>query len=415
MAKVVIAGGGAAGMAAAISAAECGNEVTVIEKNEKLGKKLFITGKGRCNITNACDTQDLFQNILSNSKFLYSAIHGYDNYMVMDFFENNGCPVKTERGNRVFPVSDKSSDVIKTLCNRMRQLGVNIFLNCEVKDIDIKDGHINGLKYVDAKNHYRYIECDKLIIATGGKSYPSTGSTGDGYIFAQKAGHTVTRLYPALVPFELKGDEYKQLQGLSLRNVSLSIFSGSKKVYEDFGEMLFTHFGISGPLVLSAGNSVASYIQKNTKDGIYISIDLKPALSKQQLDTRILKDFENNKNKQLKNSLDALLPRTIIPVVITHSGIDDEKMVNSITKEERMALIDAIKELKFEFKNFRDFNEAIITKGGVNVKEINPSTMESKKVSGLFFAGEVMDVDAYTGGFNLQIAWSTGHLAGMDY
>lgn len=412
MAKVLVIGAGAAGMMASISAAECGNEVIVLEKNEKAGKKLFITGKGRCNITNACDTQDLFANILSNQKFMYSAIYSFDNSLVMDFFVDNGCKIKVERANRVFPESDKSSDVIRTLTDKMKKSGVILKLNCCVEKIDKKDD-LFEVKYVNENNKLQSITADKVIIATGGKSYPSTGSTGDGYKFAKSFGHTVTQLMPALVPFELKGNDFKEVMGLSLKNIKLSIKADEKCIYDEFGEMLFTHFGISGPLVLSAGNKVAAALQKNKKQ-IDIYIDLKPALDEQTLDARIKKDFEKNINRQFKNSLDALLPKSLIPVIIRRSEIDSNKEVNSVTKQERMKLVSLIKGLKFEFKGFRGFEEAIITKGGINVKEINPSTMESKLVHGLFFAGEVIDVDAKTGGFNLQVAWSTGHMAGCD-
>lgn len=413
MYKVVIVGGGAAGMMAAISAAQSNDSVILLEQNEKLGKKLFITGKGRCNVTNACDTYDLFYNILTNDKFLYSAIYSFDNNMVVDFFEKNGCKLKVERGNRVFPVSDKSSDVIKTLANTMKNLGVDVRLNCKVTSVGKTDGKVSSVEYEDERMKKACITCDKVIIATGGKSYPSTGSTGDGYRFAKNLGHKVTKLWPALVPFELCGDEFKSVMGLSLRNVSLKIIASGKVIYDEFGEMLFTHFGISGPLVLSAGNSVARILQKSQEGkDIVISIDLKPALNETQLDTRLLKDFEENRNKQLRNAFDALLPKSLIPLFISRTGIDGERMVNSIRKEERQKIISLLKGLEFGFKGFRDFNEAIVTKGGVNVKEINPSTMESKLVKGLFFAGEVLDVDACTGGYNLQIAWSTGHLAG---
>ena len=420
MSKVVIIGGGAAGMMAAISAAGNGDNVTLLEKNEKLGKKVYITGKGRCNITNACETSELFNSIFSNKKFMYSAIYSYDNNAVIDFFNENGCPVKIERGNRVFPVSDKSSDVIKALNQKMKGLKVDIRLNCEVKDI-VKENNEFIVKYIDERNLNKNIQCDKVIVATGGKSYASTGSTGDGYVFAKKFGHTIKELTPALVPFELKGDDYKQMQGLALKNINFVVKDSCSNttIYKEFGEMLFTHFGISGPVILSSGNAVSTFIQKAKKKNkdynILISIDLKPALDIETLDARLLRDFKENLNKQLKNSLDALLPKSIIPVVIKKSEIDEEKMVNSITKQERLALVNTIKNLEFEFNRFRDFNEAIITKGGIDVKEINPSTMESKLVPGLYFAGEILDVDAATGGYNLQIAWSSGYMAGQNY
>ena len=412
MAKVIIIGAGPAGMMAALSATECGDAVTVIEKNEKAGKKLFITGKGRCNITNACDVSDLFPNILSNRKFMYSAIYSYDNSFVMDFFNNNGCLVKVERGDRVFPVSDKSSDVIRALTKAMADAGVTLLTSCRVIKVDKKDHFY--VQYVDGKNKKHVMEGDKVIIATGGKSYPQTGSTGDGYQFAKAFGHNITKLSPALVPFELKGNDFSEIMGLSLKNVSLKVKTGGKIIFDEFGEMLFTHFGISGPLVLSAANVTAAAVEKKSGD-IKVVIDLKPALSEEVLDARILKDFQMNINKQFKNSLDRLLPKSIIPLIVRRSGIDGDKEVNSVTKEERAALVKAIKELDFEFKGFRGFEEAIITKGGVDVKQINPSTMESKLVEGLYFAGEIIDVDGKTGGFNLQIAWSTGHLAGSNY
>ena len=420
MNKVVIIGGGAAGMMAAISAAESGENVTLLEKNEKLGKKVYITGKGRCNITNACDTSELFNSIFSNKKFMYSAIYSYDNNAVIEFFNENGCPVKIERGNRVFPVSDKSSDVIKTLDLKMKKLNVDVRLNCEVKDIK-KENNEFVIKYCDERNFDKNIKGDKVIIATGGKSYASTGSTGDGYVFAKSFGHSIKEISPALVPFELKGDDYRQMQGLALKNINFIVKDGCSNttIYKEFGEMLFTHFGISGPVILSSGNAVSTFIQKAKKKNkdynIIISLDLKPALDMETLDARLLRDFKEKLNKQLKNSLDALLPKSIIPVVIKKSGISEEKMVNSITKSERLTLINTIKNLEFEFSRFRDFNEAIITKGGVDVKEINPSTMESKLVPGLYFAGEVLDVDAATGGYNLQIAWSSGYVAGQNY
>lgn len=413
MSKVLVIGAGAAGMMASISASKCGEDVTVLEKNEKAGKKIFITGKGRCNITNACDTADLFSNILSNPKFMYSAIYAYDNNSCMDFFDRHGCKVKVERGGRVFPVSDKSSDVIRTLTDEMKKLKVNVRYNCEVVDVSKGDEQFN-VRFHDERGRQSVLSCDKLIIATGGKSYPATGSTGDGYRFARNFGHTVTPLMPALVPFVLKGSDFKEMMGLSLKNIGLKIYCGKKCIFDEFGEMLFTHFGVSGPLILSAGNSVAACIQgKDTSDNIKIVIDLKPALDEQTLDLRIQKDFQKNKNRLLKNSLDALLPKSMISLVIKRSGIDGEREINSITRQERMALAGVIKGLEFEFKGFRGFEEAIITKGGINVKEINPSTMESKLVQGLYFAGEIIDVDAKTGGFNLQIAWSTGYLAGM--
>jgi len=406
MSKVVVIGAGAAGMMAAIIAKRNKNEVLLFEKNEKAGKKIYITGKGRCNLTNACDTEDLFNNIMTNKNFCYSAFYTFTNFDTIDFFEKLGCKTKTERGGRVFPLSDKSSDVISALTRELNRLGVDIHYNTEVKDIICEDGHVKVVK-LDKKE----VKADKVIVATGGISYSSTGSTGDGYKFAKKIGHTVTKLTPSLVPFNIAGDECQSMQGLSLKNVELVLYKGDKTkkknvLYKDFGEMLFTHFGVSGPLVLSASCHV-----KDTKD-LKISIDLKPALTMDQLDKRILRDFNKNPNKAFKNSLDELLPKKMISVITKRSGIDLEKKINEITKEERKNLEYIIKNLEFDVTSLRGYNEAIITKGGVSVKEIDPSTMESKLVKGLYFAGEVLDIDAYTGGYNLQVAWSTGYQAG---
>lgn len=391
-------------MFAAAAAAEVGHQVVLLEQNEKLGKKIYITGKGRCNLTNACDTQELFESIPRNAKFLYSAIYTYDNFRVMDFFEQHGMPVKTERGNRVFPVSDHSSDVIFALQKVLKESGVKVFLHTKAEKILIQEGKVTG---VLAKG--KVYATDAVIVATGGYSYQSTGSTGDGYRFAKEAGHQVEELAPSLVPMTVKEEYCMQMQGLSLRNVSVKIKDGEKTLYEEFGEMLFTHFGVSGPLILSASSVVNTQIQKRE---LSMEIDLKPALTKEQLDARILRDFEENKNRQFKNALQKLLPSKMIPVVIELSGISPEKKINEITKEERRKLVEVIKHFPMTLTGLRDFKEAIITRGGVNVKEIDPSTMESKLVKGLYFAGEVLDVDAYTGGFNLQIAWSTGYLAG---
>lgn len=406
MSKVIVVGGGAAGMMAAIFAARNGNDVSIYEKNEKLGKKLFITGKGRCNITNAADMDILFDSVMSNRKFLYSAFYSFTNQDVIEFFEQLGCKTKVERGNRVFPVSDKSSDVIGAMKRELNRLGVAIQLNCQVERIVVENGKAEGI-YIKGKKEK--ICCDKLIIATGGLSYPTTGSTGDGYRFAEAIGHTITELSPSLVPFEIKEPYVKELQGLSLRNVNLTVKAGVKEIYHEFGEMLFTHYGVSGPVVLSASPYVVPYIGKKE---LTIAVDLKPALTEEQLDARILRDFEQVKNKQYKNSLDQLLPRKMIPVIISLSGIDPEKKVNFITKEERKKLVSQMKHFEFHVKGIRDYKEAIITKGGIKVKEIDPGTMESKKASGVYFVGEVLDLDALTGGFNLQIAWSTAFLAG---
>ncbi len=405
MSWVAIVGGGAAGMMAAIAAAEAGHTVRLLEKNEKLGKKLFITGKGRCNLTNACDTEELFRHVVSNPRFLYSSFYRFGNSDVMEFMEKGGCPLKTERGKRVFPVSDKSSDVIRVFANRLHELGVQVSLHTEVSDILTEQGRACGVRL---KKDRRVIPADAVVVATGGLSYPSTGSTGDGYRFARALGHTVTKLSPALVPFETL-EPTEKLQGLSLRNIRVKILNGSRVLYEEFGEMLFTHFGVSGPVLLSASSYVAAALRTGP---LTLSIDLKPALSAEQLDARILRDFEEMKNRQFGNSLGRLLPSKLIPVVVDATGIDPDKKVNEITRGERERLVSIGKDFRLTLTGLRDFNEAIITQGGVSVKEINPSTMESRKVPGLYFAGEVLDLDAVTGGFNLQIAWSTGRLAG---
>ena len=409
MNKVIVVGGGAAGMMAAISAADSGAEVILIEKNEKLGKKVYITGKGRCNITNESDVENLLKNVRSNPKFLYSAFYTFDSYRMMDFLEGEGLKLKTERGNRVFPESDKSSDVIKTLKKALEKRKVKIVLNTKVLNIKIKDGICHGVIVQSGDKSGSYT-ADKVIVATGGCSYQSTGSTGDGYRFAKDADIKVTKCYPSLVPFNIDSDIPKRLQGLSLRNVKVTLSDKGKVLYEELGEMLFTHFGVSGPLVLSA-STLASGKDVSQME---LSIDLKPALSKEQLDERILRDFSENRNSYFKNSLSRLLPAKMIPVIVELSEIDEKKQVNNITKEERNRLVNLLKGLTFKVESLRGFNEAIITKGGVSVKEINPGTMEAKKVKGLFFAGEVLDLDAVTGGYNLQIAWSTGYLAGME-
>ena len=406
--KVIVVGGGAAGMMAAIAAAGQGHHVELLERNEKLGKKIYITGKGRCNVTNACDLEEFFTNIVSNEKFLYSSIYQFDNQAVMEFFESNGCPLKVERGNRVFPVSDHASDVTKALADKMKDLGVKITLHCKVEDLIIKeDGSVCGV--VTAKHEKKI--ADKVIFATGGLSYEPTGSDGSGIRMLQKYGHKISQPKPALVPFELKEDYGARLQGLALKNVNFSIKNGKKKVYDGFGEMLFTHFGISGPLVISASSYYAK--QMYGKE-IKCYVDLKPALSEEQLDKRILREFEENKNKQFKNALDKLFPEKLVHLMIELSGIHPEKQINEVTREERKQLVMLIKHWEMTIVGTRGFREAIITQGGIAVKQVNPSTMESKQISGLFFAGEVIDVDAYTGGFNLQNAFSTGYLAGMS-
>ena len=406
MAKVVVVGGGAAGMMAAISAAKCGHKVSLFERNEKLGKKIYITGKGRCNVTNACEVEDIFANIVTNRKFMYSAIYSFDNSMVQMFFEENNCRLKVERGNRVFPCSDKSYDIINALDRAMQKEGVDVHLNSRVQNIIVDDGIVKGIE-VNGKKIYS----DVVIVATGGYSYPSTGSDGDGHSFARENGINVTKCSPALVPFIAKEEWVKELQGLSLRNCKVSLMDGERCIYSDFGELLFTHFGVSGPTVLSASSYVVELIKRKE---LKLIIDLKPALNEQQLDERILRDFRENINRNFANSLDKLLPKSMIGVVVARSGISPDAKVNEITKEQRKRLVRLIKEFDITLTGLRGFNEAIITHGGIDVKEINPQTMESKKIKKLYFAGEILDVDALTGGFNLQIAWSTGYLAGLS-
>lgn len=429
MSKIIVIGGGPAGMFAAIAAAEAegSNEVILLEKNEKLGKKLYITGKGRCNITNASDMEVIFANVMTNAKFLYSAFYTYDNERVIGFFEKNGLKTKVERGNRVFPVSDHSSDVIATLQKVLKEKKVKVMLHTEVetliaeetrlvadeKTLQEKKGSsgdkvrwtVTGVRLSDSTD----IFADKVIVATGGFSYQTTGSTGDGYRFAKELGHSVTEIRPSLVPFCTVEPYVTQLQGLSLKNVEVHIYDGKKLLYEEFGEMLFTHFGVSGPLILSASAALKPAL---TEKKLTMTVDLKPAVSEEQLDKRLLREFEEAKNKQFKNSVGGLFPAKMIPVMIELSGIDPEKKVNEITREERLSFVKLIKAFPMTLNGLRDFNEAIITKGGIKVKEVNPSTMESKLVKNLYFCGEVLDLDAMTGGYNLQIAWSTGYLAG---
>lgn len=404
MSKVAIVGGGAAGMMAAVFAARNGHEVHLFEKNEKLGKKLYITGKGRCNLTNACDIEELFFNVRKNAKFLYSAFYSFSNEETIRMFEELGLKTKTERGNRVFPVSDHSSDVIAVLAKELNRLHVNIHLHTEVERIEAENGCIVGIQTKQGRQ-----EADAVILATGGVSYPATGSTGDGYRFAKETGHKITPLSPSLVPFLIKEDYVKQLQGLSLKNVQVSIGEGKKQLYSDFGEMLFTHFGVSGPLILSASTYISPYPEGKE---LPLYVDLKPALSEKQLDNRILREFDGAQNKQFKNAVAGLFPSKLLPVMISLSGIAEEKKVHEITREEREAFVRLIKHMPMTITGLRDFKEAIITRGGVQVKDVQPSTMESKYVKNLYFAGEVLDVDAMTGGFNLQIAWSTAYLAG---
>ena len=406
MSRVLIAGGGAAGMYAAVTAAALGHKVELFEKNDRLGRKLFITGKGRCNLTNACDMEGLFDAVVTNSKFLYSSFYGCTNQDVIDFFEHAGVRTKIERGERVFPASDHSSDVIRALERELEKNGVKIRTNCPVKKVRISEEQV-FLGY-ELENG-SFVEGDAGIIATGGLSYPSTGSTGDGLRFAKELGHQVTECLPALVPMECKEPWAAELQGLSLRNVRARILDGKKVLYEEFGEMLFTHYGVSGPLILTASSFVGKRLKKKE---LTLEIDLKPALTDEQLDHRILRDFEENKNRQFKNALGKLFPSKLIPVMVLLSGIDPEKKVNEVTREERQAFVRLIRHLPLTLTGLRDYREAIITKGGVSVKEVDPGTMESKLVKGLYFAGEVLDLDAVTGGFNLQIAWSTGCAAG---
>ena len=407
MSNVIVVGGGAAGMMAAVFAARNGQNVQLLEKNEKLGKKLFITGKGRCNITNAADIEDLFTAVISNPKFLYSGFYSFTNQQVIDFFEELGVKTKVERGERVFPVSDHSSDVIAAFSRELKSLGVSVSLHTEVKELLCEQDKVCGVLLTNGKK----MKADAVIVATGGISYPFTGSTGDGYRFAREAGHKVTELLPSLVPMEVRQWYAKELQGLSLRNIEIRITDGKKKLYEEFGEMLFTHYGVTGPVILSASSVVGKTLRKKE---LTLHIDLKPALSEEQLDKRILREFDANHNKQYKNSIDSLFPAKLKPVMIELSEIEPEKKVNEITKEERQRLVHLIKDFTMTLTGLRGYNEAIITKGGVSVKEIDPGTMESKIIKGLYFAGEVLDLDAVTGGYNLQIAWSTGYLAGIN-
>lgn len=401
--RVAVIGGGPAGMMAAAVAARAGKQTVIFEKNNFLGRKLMITGKGRCNVTNSAEIAEFIKSVPVNGNFLYSAFYSFTNTDLIDLLEKCGVETKTERGGRVFPVSDKAKDVVDALTEYVKGSGAKI-VRAEVSKITLND---DGTKTVILSDR-RAVKCDSVIIATGGASYPLTGSTGDGYRFARHLGHSVTELKPSLVPLVVKEDYIGRLQGLSLKNVAVTLKTDGKKVYDDFGEMLFTHYGLSGPVILSA----SSHMRKNVPHTV--SIDLKPALDHSALDKRILRDFEQLKNKAFSNSLDALLPKKLIPVIVELSGINPQKKVNEITKEERLRLGGLIKKFDFEIKGFRPIKEAIVTSGGVCVKEINPKTMESKLVDGLFFAGEVIDVDAYTGGFNLQIAFSTGFLAGKN-
>ena len=407
MSKVLIVGGGASGMAASIFAARNGHEVHLFEKNEKLGKKLFITGKGRCNLTNACEAEDFFPAVLRNRKFMYSSFYSFTNQDVITFFNELGVKTKIERGGRVFPVSDHSSDIIRALEGEMLRTGVNIHLYSEVKKI-VSEKEKQIFRYIELKDGEK-IYGDACVDATGGLSYETTGSTGDGHRFARQLGHNVTELLPALVPLTVREDWVPILQGLSLRNVTAGFYDGRKKLCEDFGEMLFTHYGVSGPIILSASSVIGDKLQKKE---LTLKVDLKPALTEEQLDHRILRDFEENKNKQFKNSLGKLFPSKLIPVMIYLGGIDAEKKVNEVSREERRRFVSLTKNLEMTVTGLRGFQEAIITRGGVDVKEIDPGTMESRLIRNLYFIGEILDLDAVTGGFNLQIAWSTAYMAG---
>ena len=414
--KVVVIGGGPAGMMSAISSRQNGNEVVLLEKNKTLGKKLLITGKGRCNITSSLSMDEFIKNTPGNGMFLHSVFNTYTNKDIIKFLEEQGLKTKVERGNRVFPVTDSAKDVLRCFENKLNQLGVKIKYDCKVKSILINsDKQVTGVK-----TERETIYADKVVLATGGKSYPLTGSTGDGYNIAKELGHTITTIKPSLVPLVTYEKElYNSLQGLSLKNVAIKVVDTScnKTIYEDFGEMLFTHFGVSGPIILSASSHLVRYknidnLFKEKKIKLYI--DLKSALTEEKLNQRIIRDFENQKNKEFKNSLDKLLPQKIIKEVINKSNINPEKQVNSITKQERQNLVKVLKGFELTMKDFRPVEDAIITSGGIAIKEINPKTMESKIIKGLYFAGEIIDVDSYTGGFNLQIAYSTGYVAGQS-
>lgn len=402
MERTVVIGGGAAGMMASIHNARAGRPVILLEKNEKLGKKLFITGKGRCNLTNACDVSDLFSNIITNPKFLYSSFYGFSNQDTMAFFESIGLPLKVERGGRVFPQSDKSSDVIRCLERECRRLNVDIRLNTKVSGLIIQDGAVQGLTLQNGGK----IGAGRVILATGGMAYPSTGSTGDGYKMAEKAGHTLTELRPSLTGICTREDTPRQLQGLTLKNVEIKIRPAGKGTvyFRDFGEILFTHYGVSGPLILSASSQIGDRLKEET---LILHIDLKPALTEEQLDKRILRDFSEAGGQSLKNAMAKLLPKSFIPVLLERCRLSDRK-ANQLTREKRQGLSEKMKDFTLTLAGLRSFDEAIVTKGGVRVHEVDPQTMESKIVKGLYLVGEILDLDALTGGYNLQIAWSTG-------
>lgn len=402
--RVAVVGGGAAGMMAALTAAENGADVTLYERTGRLGRKLRITGKGRCNVTNDCDTNEFLSNVVSNPRFLYTALDRFSTADTKDFFERHGVPLKTERGRRVFPVSDKAADIVAALSDACHRAGVRVVYE-RVRSLLVRDGALCGV-VTETGEH----EADAVIVCTGGKSYPLTGSDGDGYRLAEQAGHTVTPLTPSLVPITAKGSLCPELQGLSLRNVRLTIVAcaNGKTVFEDFGEMMFTHFGLTGPLVLSA----SAHIPDVAPNKYEAHVDLKPALDEKTLDARVLSDFEKYRNKDFANALGDLLPQKLIPVIVRESGIGAHTKVNAVTKEQRRALVGLLKCLRVPLTGFRPIEEAIVTRGGVNVREVNPKTMQSKCLPGLFFAGEVLDLDAYTGGYNLQIAFSTAYVAG---
>ena len=406
MSEVIVIGAGAAGMMAAISAADCGHKVLVLEKNEKPGKKLYITGKGRCNVTNACDAEDYFGHLLHNPKFMYSGYYGFDSRAVMDFFEDEGVPLKVERGERVFPQSDKSADILDALKRAMKNRGVTLRYRTKVQKILEEDGRACGVQLEDGRN----LKADAVILATGGKSYPQTGSDGDGYRMAAKAGHGITTLRPALVPLIVSEEWVRTLQGLSLKNVSLRAVHEGKTFFEEQGEMMFTHFGITGPLVLS----LSSYMAKFGYENVQLYLDMKPALSPEKLDERLLRDLSESQNKQLRNAFLKLLPQKMVPITLNLAGLDEYEESNRLGASKRKAYASLLKAIPMTVTGTRGFKEAIITSGGIDCKEINPSTMESRILKKLYFAGEIIDVDALTGGFNLQIAWSTGVLAGRS-
>lgn len=411
--KVIVIGAGAAGIMAAITSAKCGNETIIIEKNSSIGNKIKITGKGRCNLTFDGDLEDFKRNIVKNYKFMYSSFNNFSNKDIVDYVEKLGVKTKVERGGRVFPVSDNATDIVKAFEKELKKHNVKIMFNSTVKKLNIENNKITGITLGDG----RIIDCDKCIVATGGKSYSKTGSTGDGYILAKNAGHDIIKILPGLVPLMSKDNVCKKLQGLSLKNVSYRLYDDKKEIYSDFGELMFSHFGLTGPVVLSSSsklNRIENVYEKLEKGKIVASIDLKPALDENILDKRICRDFEKFANKEFKNSLDELLPKKLIPIIIEKSGIDEDKKVHQITKEERKNLVDILKNFKIVISGFMPIDIAIVTCGGVDVSKVNPKTMESKIVSGLFFAGEVLDIDAYTGGFNLQIAFSTGVAAGKN-